>query len=56
MSKNEILENASNQNAWPFLEAKRILEHLQGKTPKKGYVLFETGYGPSRLPHIGTIC
>ena len=25
-----------------------------GKTPDKGYVLFETGYGPSGLPHIGT--
>ena len=24
------------------------------KTPEKGYVLFETGYGPSGLPHIGT--
>ena len=54
MSKTEILENAIKSNAWPFLEAKRILDHLQGKTPEKGYVLFETGYGPSGLPHIGT--
>jgi lysyl-tRNA synthetase class 1 len=40
--------------SWPFLEARRILEHISNKTPKKGYVLFETGYGPSGLPHIGT--
>jgi lysyl-tRNA synthetase class 1 len=40
--------------AWPFLEAERILKKIGGKTPEKGYVLFETGYGPSGLPHIGT--
>ena len=40
--------------SWPFLEAKKILERIGGKTPSKGYVLFETGYGPSGLPHIGT--
>ena len=43
-----------NTNAWPFQEAKRIYDYISGKTPKKGYVLFETGYGPSGLPHIGT--
>ncbi len=40
--------------AWPFIEARRILEKIGGKVPVKGYVLFETGYGPSGLPHIGT--
>ncbi|MFC4350124.1 lysine--tRNA ligase [Fodinicurvata halophila] len=40
--------------AWPFEEARRILDRLDGKAPEKGYVLFETGYGPSGLPHIGT--
>jgi len=40
--------------AWPFLEAKKILAKIQNQTPKKGFVLFETGYGPSGLPHIGT--
>jgi len=40
--------------AWPFEEALRIYEKINGKTPNKGYVLFETGYGPSGLPHIGT--
>jgi len=45
---------AREAKAWPFEEARRILERLGGKTPAKGYVLFETGYGPSGLPHIGT--
>lgn len=39
---------------WAFEEARKVLERLGGKTPEKGYVLFETGYGPSGLPHIGT--
>src|SRR4030088_3598461 len=40
--------------AWPFEEARKLLARLDGKPPAKGYVLFETGYGPSGLPHIGT--
>jgi lysyl-tRNA synthetase class 1 len=40
--------------AWAFEEAFKILKKIGGKTPEKGYVLFETGYGPSGLPHIGT--
>lgn len=43
-----------NSKAWPFVEAKRIYDKIGGKAPEKGYVLFETGYGPSGLPHIGT--
>ncbi|MDZ4322650.1 MAG: lysine--tRNA ligase, partial [Alphaproteobacteria bacterium] len=45
---------AQTSMAWPFEEARKILDRLQGKTPEKGFVLFETGYGPSGLPHIGT--
>ena len=45
---------ALNARAWPFEEARKLLERYQGEPPKKGYVLFETGYGPSGLPHIGT--
>jgi lysyl-tRNA synthetase class 1 len=40
--------------AWPFEEARHILHRIRHQTPKKGYVLMETGYGPSGLPHIGT--
>ena len=45
---------AENSNAWPFVEARNVLKRVGGKVPAKGYVLFETGYGPSGLPHIGT--
>jgi len=43
---------AEQSSAWPFAEAKKIVARLQ-KAPKEE-VLFETGYGPSGLPHIGT--
>src|ERR1700754_5119416 len=45
---------AEAARAWPFEEARKLVARYAGKTPKKGYVLFETGYGPSGLPHIGT--
>src|ERR1700709_2075158 len=47
---------AEQSNAWPFEQAKAIVARLK-KRPKdqvKEEVLFETGYGPSGLPHIGT--
>jgi lysyl-tRNA synthetase class 1 len=40
--------------AWPVVEAVGLIERLAGRLPDKGFVLFETGYGPSGLPHIGT--
>jgi len=43
---------AETSNAWPFEEARKLLARLK-KTPKDE-VIFETGYGPSGLPHIGT--
>ena len=50
----KIKKAAFESNAWPFIEARKILDDIGHKVPKKGYVLFETGYGPSGLPHIGT--
>lgn len=47
-------EQALASKAWPFLEAQKILDRLGDGKPGKGHVLFETGYGPSGLPHIGT--
>jgi lysyl-tRNA synthetase class 1 len=47
-------EAGVHAKAWPFEEARRILNRIQRKTPQKGFVLLETGYGPSGLPHIGT--
>jgi lysyl-tRNA synthetase class 1 len=50
----ELSALAAHSNAWPFVEARELLKHVSNNTPEKGYVLFETGYGPSGLPHIGT--
>ncbi len=47
-------ELAQSAKAWPFEEARKLVARLGGQTPAKGHVLFETGYGPSGLPHIGT--
>lgn len=49
-----LRQAAEASNAWPFQEARKLVERLGGKPPAKGYLLFETGYGPSGLPHIGT--
>jgi lysyl-tRNA synthetase, class I len=59
-SASELRSLAEQSNAWPFEQAKQIVARLK-KAPKEGSkeavkdeVLFETGYGPSGLPHIGT--
>ena len=53
----KLREQALGAKSWPFEEARKLLlrvENLarQGKSLQR--VLFETGYGPSGLPHIGT--
>ena len=50
----ELREIALNSTAWPFQEARKLVERFEraGVTPEA--VIFETGYGPSGLPHIGT--
>ncbi len=49
---------AFESKAWPYEEARKLLKRYPGietgEAPAKGHVLFETGYGPSGLPHIGT--
>ena len=52
MSPSDLRVLAEQSNAWPFEQAKAIVARLK-KSPKDE-VLFETGYGPSGLPHIGT--
>src|SRR5689334_25037865 len=47
-----LREIAETSNAWPFEEAKKLVARLKRKP--KDEVIFETGYGPSGLPHIGT--
>ncbi|MBP6999941.1 lysine--tRNA ligase [Amaricoccus sp.] len=50
----ELRGLALEAKAWPFEEARRLLARLEANPPAKGHALFETGYGPSGLPHIGT--
>ncbi|HAY06913.1 MAG TPA: lysine--tRNA ligase [Hyphomonas sp.] len=47
-----LRDAAFSANAWPFEEARKLVARVE-KTGQK-QVLFETGYGPSGLPHIGT--
>ena len=51
-SPSDLRALAEQSNAWPFEQAKAIVARLKKKP--KDEVLFETGYGPSGLPHIGT--
>ena len=47
-------ENLDKTNAWPFVEAKKMLRERKSIIEKKGKITLQTGYGPSGLPHIGT--
>ena len=47
-----FFDAAQGARAWPFEEARKLVERL--KRTGQQAVLFETGYGPSGLPHIGT--
>jgi len=51
-NETSLRQVAEASNAWPFEEARKIVARLR-KHPKNE-VIFETGYGPSGLPHIGT--
>ena len=46
--------NIDKTNAWPFVEAKKIIKDRKKYIDKKGKIILQTGYGPSGLPHIGT--
>ena len=45
---------ALESRAWPFEEARKLLARIERGVTRHDHVLFETGYGPSGLPHIGT--
>jgi lysyl-tRNA synthetase class 1 len=47
-----FFDAAQTARAWPFEEARKLVKRIEKSG--KGEVLFETGYGPSGLPHIGT--
>jgi lysyl-tRNA synthetase, class I len=48
----EMQEAAQQAGAWPFEEARKLIARLAVTGARE--VIFETGYGPSGLPHIGT--
>ncbi len=50
----DLRDAAMTSKAWPFEEARKLVKRYAKGPPEKGHVLFETGYGPSGLPHIGT--
>jgi len=55
MSMTDLITAARVSKAWPFQEAQKLLKRYpDGTKPDGSPVLFETGYGPSGLPHIGT--
>ncbi|WP_033919335.1 lysine--tRNA ligase [Sphingomonas sp. 37zxx] len=51
---NSIRDAALVSKAWPYEEARKLLKRYPDGKPGGAPVLFETGYGPSGLPHIGT--
>ena len=55
MDKFNLKKIAEKSNSWPFVEARNLRDRLEKSgIDNKKIVLFETGYGPSGLPHIGT--
>src|ERR1700677_2951391 len=52
MSLQALREAAQTSKAWPFEEARKLIARLERSERKE--VIFETGYGPSGLPHLGT--
>jgi lysyl-tRNA synthetase class 1 len=50
----ELRSAALESKAWPYEEARKLLKRYPNGKPGGEPVLFETGYGPSGLPHIGT--
>ena len=54
MTDAEIQTAAQTSKAWPFEEARKLVKRYPQGRPDGAPMLFETGYGPSGLPHIGT--
>ncbi len=54
MTDPALREAALISKAWPFEEARKLLKRYPQGKPDGAAVVFETGYGPSGLPHIGT--
>ncbi|MDE2182026.1 MAG: lysine--tRNA ligase [Alphaproteobacteria bacterium] len=53
MPSSSLHDEALAAHAWPFEEARKLLKRIENRKDMTE-VIFETGYGPSGLPHIGT--
>ena len=51
MLKSDLIQTTSS---WPFVEIRKVLKDRKKIIEKKNKITFQTGYGPSGLPHIGT--
>ena len=51
MLESELIKSTSS---WPFVEIRKLLKDRKDIIKKKNKITFQTGYGPSGLPHIGT--
>jgi lysyl-tRNA synthetase class 1 len=49
-----LREAAKVSKAWPYEEARKLIKRYPDGPPDGHAILFETGYGPSGLPHLGT--
>ncbi len=59
LASDDLRAAALQSKAWPYEEARKLLKRwpgngIPGAKPDGGALIFETGYGPSGLPHIGT--
>jgi lysyl-tRNA synthetase class 1 len=50
----DLRSAALTSKAWPYEEARKLLKRWPDGKPGGAPMIFETGYGPSGLPHIGT--
>ncbi|MFL2889902.1 MAG: lysine--tRNA ligase [Pelagibacteraceae bacterium] len=51
MLENDLIQSTSS---WPFVEIRKLLKDRKNLINAKNKIIFQTGYGPSGLPHIGT--
>ena len=51
MLESSLIQSTSS---WPFVEVRKLLKDRKSLIAKKNKIIFQTGYGPSGLPHIGT--
>jgi lysyl-tRNA synthetase class 1 len=54
LDADDIRSAARASKAWPYEEARKLLKRWPEGKPAGDPMIFETGYGPSGLPHIGT--